>query len=1022
MLCRFGDRLRKNTDPDFICRALVGAAGETDDTREAQGAEVVGISREVVELSASWLINAISVDVDAILRRIPSLAICHLLLITVDKLVHRCEEYDVWNEHCRGFGEDSMVLYDADIMFGALHVDGREANGRLISAQGILPALLMGDEHRADSRLLLASADKLRRILLKEQEEEEVGEEDGADSRKILLAEQEGILAILMNDFASPFRARRVAARLALGYMIAIQDAHQNADDVMSAPSLRLGPIRNANELMDLCSAEVQALLQAGPDRCKYLDFSLALSKRVTGGAVAVRARELLVDALCALITVESSPSLALNALRTLKSIDCSRSESGANASDDVVADGANRALEAMVHLLSSQPARARFLVSKMDLGELEDCLRPLFQCFPVGAESPPTQSCGEFVLPQSIVPARVVDESATKKNEREVGNAAAPSQNEANISPTHSKHGNKYVNVTQSPWALRVDALRAIVLSAFINPMQRQSGGESVEDDALLRIACSALQSLKAADTQLFLSDIIADVRFAESTKRNRELLRSLTSALSVKIVMRMLKNIVGFSGCVLAALVTRLDLALNGVSKKESWASLVDYIGGGNSKIFKKLHSELMSLWNGRSHHQSDPQCSSGDAGDAGDGEVVEGFDAERSSFLQYIFTLHTPDTLRAPGSFLDASADAESKMEISPGAVQAEHKEDAEVEVEEPSTVHDMKSPVAPIKLEQPLVAASVTPWESLLRQLDARNTTLALQRMKDFVLTWANISEVPDLWMSSSSKERRRSIGVFASAVLQRTCDKDLQFRFSVCDLLHNLLSQLNDVHDMGWQDELIRSLFSHSTEVAGAGGEVTAGLDQFFGSSATKHPRRSGATLDDDLLVMTRYLQPVLRRGVSAIDIATTALEHATTDLSSYNDFLAASRLNASVASSEGAGLSLKHLCSTFLGVTSLCHRALNSFMSAKFSTSSTSQQHCLDDAGIVGPVEAVALLSKFIEFLSTVVRFEKHLWRRDGHWAEIGRANHIAATSAREINHTLLGTLESGNKVVPTVD
>lgn len=83
----FGLSLRRCTNPDFISRALIG---------EADGS--CSISRDSVEKSSSWLLPAISVDVDSVLQRVPLSAAGHLLLLTCHKVLQRFENIGLFQK------------------------------------------------------------------------------------------------------------------------------------------------------------------------------------------------------------------------------------------------------------------------------------------------------------------------------------------------------------------------------------------------------------------------------------------------------------------------------------------------------------------------------------------------------------------------------------------------------------------------------------------------------------------------------------------------------------------------------------------------------------------------------------------------------------------------------------------------------------------------------------------------------------------------------------------------------------
>ena len=84
----FGLSLRRCTNPDFISRAVIG---------EADG-DCCGLSRDSVEKSSSWLLPAISVDLDSVLQRIPLPAAGHLLLLTAFKILQRFQQVGLFRQ------------------------------------------------------------------------------------------------------------------------------------------------------------------------------------------------------------------------------------------------------------------------------------------------------------------------------------------------------------------------------------------------------------------------------------------------------------------------------------------------------------------------------------------------------------------------------------------------------------------------------------------------------------------------------------------------------------------------------------------------------------------------------------------------------------------------------------------------------------------------------------------------------------------------------------------------------------
>jgi hypothetical protein len=77
---QFGDSLRRCTQPDFISRAILGESNCYDSQH---------LSRTAVEKSSSWLLPAISVDLDSILNRVPLSAAGHLFLMTCLRILQR---------------------------------------------------------------------------------------------------------------------------------------------------------------------------------------------------------------------------------------------------------------------------------------------------------------------------------------------------------------------------------------------------------------------------------------------------------------------------------------------------------------------------------------------------------------------------------------------------------------------------------------------------------------------------------------------------------------------------------------------------------------------------------------------------------------------------------------------------------------------------------------------------------------------------------------------------------------------
>lgn len=100
----FGLSLRRCTNPDFISRAVIG---------EADG-DSCGLSRDSVEKSSSWLLPAISVDLDSVLQRIPLPAAGHLLLLTTFKILQRFQQIGLFrrvSSAIDGSVEPDMIDY-----------------------------------------------------------------------------------------------------------------------------------------------------------------------------------------------------------------------------------------------------------------------------------------------------------------------------------------------------------------------------------------------------------------------------------------------------------------------------------------------------------------------------------------------------------------------------------------------------------------------------------------------------------------------------------------------------------------------------------------------------------------------------------------------------------------------------------------------------------------------------------------------------------------------------------------------
>ena len=170
----FGAALRASVDPDFIVRTINDSS-----SADTQGPPA-SVNRETIERNSSWLISAIAVNVEVVLRRIPGTACVHLLLLTVHKVYSRMEEVGVW----RHAHTDAAAAAASSVVWGAGAGAGVSSTSSaamgaewrdsiLFSARGTIAAeLLCEDETQSHVALLVHFVTKL--LLCSEEEKREI--------------------------------------------------------------------------------------------------------------------------------------------------------------------------------------------------------------------------------------------------------------------------------------------------------------------------------------------------------------------------------------------------------------------------------------------------------------------------------------------------------------------------------------------------------------------------------------------------------------------------------------------------------------------------------------------------------------------------------------------------------------------------------------------------------------------------------------------------------------------------------
>jgi hypothetical protein len=105
---KFGARLRGCNNPDFIRSSL-------SDEDPAEASSVATVTRNAVESSFSWLSQAVLVDIESMLHRIPTLATVYICHILCSKLLDLAADVNSWYTESAA-SSDLLALYSSEMM------------------------------------------------------------------------------------------------------------------------------------------------------------------------------------------------------------------------------------------------------------------------------------------------------------------------------------------------------------------------------------------------------------------------------------------------------------------------------------------------------------------------------------------------------------------------------------------------------------------------------------------------------------------------------------------------------------------------------------------------------------------------------------------------------------------------------------------------------------------------------------------------------------------------------------------
>jgi hypothetical protein len=255
-------------------------------------------SNLILYLILGWLINAISVDIHAILKRIPKHAICHLMLIIAQKVVQTLEAYYAWHDgpSAKLSSHDKIILtQENDKRDGGREGRNTDSIKSADDCENVLRHLNSFSTRDELVDLLLASEDMITDVKLlseaikiifetifcphdyshMEYDEGDSIPHSGGKHRVSLSESYLTLLNILLSELSCDDSYRRNAAKVTLQMGLGTVLSGQIVKD-----NPKLQTLEFANAFTgDGASFNVDPMkvLKDGPHKCDYFQFIRAL-------------------------------------------------------------------------------------------------------------------------------------------------------------------------------------------------------------------------------------------------------------------------------------------------------------------------------------------------------------------------------------------------------------------------------------------------------------------------------------------------------------------------------------------------------------------------------------------------------------------------------------------------------------------------------------------------------------------------------------------------------------------------
>jgi hypothetical protein len=199
-----GGQLRSCVDPDFVYSTLIG-----NNNNITVNNNIMKIDKDNIERTANLILPAIRTDYESIVKRLPPVVLCHLLLIITQKIYKKFNKYCVYDDQ-----DDDSLIYSKEILNNkkCINSSDNDTIPLFLSKKDVFNYLVTDAEFIADTMIISSFICKIQEILLNNDNNTlpllEVSKKNCFD-----------IVIILLNELRNNDKNRRNTAILTLSFL-----------------------------------------------------------------------------------------------------------------------------------------------------------------------------------------------------------------------------------------------------------------------------------------------------------------------------------------------------------------------------------------------------------------------------------------------------------------------------------------------------------------------------------------------------------------------------------------------------------------------------------------------------------------------------------------------------------------------------------------------------------------------------------------------------------------------------------